>query len=146
MEKKFENKRNYYRIYFDTPLCSTMTIALVNNKPVNMGKSKVCIKDISAGGLRFICNFEMPISSNVIIDFNTKILGQALQFSGFILRKNVIKENVWEYGVKFVAAEMTSSKYLDTLNKLAIKLNKNYSVDCAFCSKEDKEKCLFYIK
>lgn len=144
MKKNIDNKRNYYRIYFDTPLCSTMTIALVNNTPVNISKSNVCIQDISAGGLRFICNFEMPISSCIIIDFNTKILGQALQFSGYILRRERLKTNTWEYGVTFIATEKTSFKYLDTLNKLEVKLSKNYRVDCNFCSKEDKTKCFFF--
>ena len=142
-EEAIKNRRNYFRIYFDKPLCSTMSISLINKRPVNTGRSKVCIEDISASGLRFVSNFKMPVSSNVIMDFNTKILGQAMQFSGWIVRRDEIKQDIWEYGVRFLAVEKTSSNYLDVLNKLSLKLRKsNHNDFCSFCSKEDKIECL----
>ncbi len=138
-----KNRRNYFRISFDKPLCSTMSISLINNCPVNTGKTKVCIENISASGLKFVSNFKMPISRDVIINFNTKILNQTIQFSGWIVRRDEIEENIWEYGVHFLSAEKTSSKYLDLLNKLTLKLRKNTDNECcSFCSKEDRLECM----
>ncbi|MTI48758.1 PilZ domain-containing protein [Sporosalibacterium faouarense] len=144
MLQKFEkNQRSYFRIYFNNPLCATMTIALVNKKPVNTGRTRVCIEDISASGLRFISNMKMPISEGIILDFQTDILDQSKQFSGFIVRRQALKEDIWEYGVQFIAVDKTSSQYLETFNKLSIKIRKNYNIqDCSFCESDNQEECL----
>lgn len=143
LENKQKNKRNYFRIYFKTPLCASMTIALINNKPINTGKTRVCIEDISASGLRFISNVKMPISEGIILDFVTHIFNDVTQFSGYIVRRNEIENNIWEYGVQFLAVEKTSSEYLEILNKLNIKLKKKYNIDdCSFCEKKSKRECL----
>lgn len=138
-----ENRRNYFRIYFETPLCGSMTISLINEKPVNTGKTRVCIEDISASGLRFFSTIKIPISQNIIIDFKTDILNENKQFSGYVVRKYEVEEDIWEYGIRFVAVERTSSEYLLILNNLAIKMRKKNNIEnCSFCTQEEKRECL----
>ena len=135
------NRRRYYRIECARPICSEITIVKVNNIPVNTGKTKVCIEDISVGGLKFVSKLILPVDSNIIVNFCVVILEQEIILQGFIVRRSELLSGVLQYGVKFLLedSEIKSvAKILNALENLKTRNVKDFGP--SFCIK-DKLQC-----
>ena len=133
----FANKRKYNRIKCNIPLCSDVTIIKVNNKRVNTGKTKVCVEDISASGLRFISSLNLPVSPNFIISLETIILKQQLLFKGIIVRKQEIKSGIFAYGAKFLMDDQDVKAFANIVNDLDYVTSKKIkNSDSSLCSKD----------
>lgn len=95
-----ENRRKYFRIQFHQLLEADMTILNISGKSVNLGSTKVLIKDMGPGGLCFLSNLRLPYEKNVSLMFSTVLMNQEVKVYGHPVR---IKEsdNINEYGVEF---------------------------------------------
>ncbi|WP_273222643.1 PilZ domain-containing protein [Geosporobacter ferrireducens] len=141
--RALNDKREYFRIRLNHPLCATMTIVLVDGQPMKTGSTNVCIKDIGPGGLRFMSHLKLPESKKVILEFDARICGQDYQFWGSVIRTHKKEAGVWEYGVEFYIDEATRSKYVYLFNQLAIKLYKYKQWhSCSICTKDEPAVCL----
>jgi hypothetical protein len=142
----FDNKRKHIRIKCNVPLCSEVTIIKVNNKKVNTGKTKVCVEDIGAGGLRFISSLDLPVNPNFIVSFETLILKQELLFNGIIVRKQEINNGIFAYGAKFLMDDQDIKAFANVINDLDYVISKKIkNIDSNLCSK-DRMECLLYSK
>jgi len=124
LTKVIENRRKYFRVKLDYPLTADMTIVKFKNKDINLGSSKVIIEDISLGGLKYTANLNLPIQSDMIIQFNTVILGKELQFVG----KNVWKleiDDLYEYGFECIFSEVERDRFALIFNKILIQLKES---------------------
>lgn len=130
MEK--HNRRNFYRLHLKFPLCAEMTIAKFNNEDVNLGYSKSLIEDISLGGLRFLSTMNLPAQRDLILRFETRILDEQINFTGYIVWKKEVN-NLFQYGLEFNINDKEREKFTPILNRLTIQLNKNsLSPSCDF--------------
>lgn len=135
------NRRRYYRITCAHPICSEITIVKVNNFPVNTGKTKVCIEDISMGGLKFVSKLVLPVDPNVIVNFYIVVLDQEIMLQGFIVRRSELTGDILQYGVKFLLEESDIKSFAKILNALEhIKNRKIKDLGPSFCIK-DKLQC-----
>ncbi|RKD29532.1 PilZ domain-containing protein [Thermohalobacter berrensis] len=143
MNNQETNRRKFFRIYFNAPLCSEISIIMVNGEKVNTGTTRVCIEDIGPGGLRFLSYLKLPDNAEIILQFNTRILGKNQSFNGEIVWSKKRNSELWQYGVKFIVDDATQNKYVGLLNRLLIRLKKiKILSDCSFCSSENKIRCL----
>ncbi|MBU8905320.1 EAL domain-containing protein [Desertibacillus haloalkaliphilus] len=130
---QIENRRKFYRINFTNPLASTMTIVQFKGNNVQLGKSRSLIEDMSLGGLRFTAEINLPVRSDVILEFTTKILGEEISVRGFIVWKQEAHEDLFQYGLQFITTEKERDKLAPLFNKLTLDLKKNpLHPDCDF--------------
>lgn len=145
MDTKLNDKRQYFRIYHDTPLCASMVIVLVNGKSIETQSSSVCVHNMGPGGLCFRSNLVLPISQSVLLRFSMKILEEDMTFYGNIVRKTLIENYITEYGVKFNDLYNNRMEIFKFMNKWAISLKrKNPSIlkhTSSFCNKSSPIEC-----
>lgn len=96
-----ENRKNF-RVKCKEPVCTQISIVKVNNKKVSTGTGKICMKDIGAGGLKFLSGLNIPVNPNMIIEFKIKVVDSVSTFYGYIVRKEEVDEGIYSYGVKFI--------------------------------------------
>ncbi|WP_094548766.1 PilZ domain-containing protein [Petroclostridium xylanilyticum] len=140
--KPFINQREYFRIKMEKSLCAQMQIIQFKGKKISTKSTLVCIKDISAGGLRFLSNLKLPINSDIVLAFKTEILQKSIELPGHIVRINELHGNVYEYGVQFLFLdESARPKITALLDHFSILLHKHIPLDtaCSFCKKEEIE-------
>jgi PilZ domain. len=133
------NKRKYFRVNFDIPLCTDMTISEIGGKKIKTGTSKVCVLDVGVGGLAFSSSLDFPIDNKVIFKFSAKIMGENITFLGNMVRRTTIRPGTYKYGVQFVVDEQSETTHIRLLNKLSIGLRKNWR-NCEYSSC-NKDKC-----
>ncbi len=117
-----ENRREYYRINMQFPLCSGMTIISFKGKKVSLGHSKALIEDISIGGMRFTTNVEFPVQPDIILEFKTKIMNEVVKTNGVIVWKQEIGENLYQYGLEFNISELERDHLSQMLNTFTLKM------------------------
>ncbi|MDP4144007.1 MAG: PilZ domain-containing protein [Bacillota bacterium] len=121
-----DNRRKYFRIDLDTPLCTEMTIVEVKGKKIKTSITNVCVIDIGAGGLAFTSKLNFPIGKEVIFRFNTTIFKESISFIGNIIRRTEIRDGIYKYGVQFILDEQTETEYIKIFNRLLIALKKDW--------------------
>lgn len=112
-----KNRRKYRRLRFDFPLQAEMTLLKFKEKNLNLGMSKVLIKDISLGGLRYLSDVNLPVHEDFILLFVTEIFREKWSFTG----RNVWKmqtNGLYEYGVEFVMSEEERARFAPVFNVL----------------------------
>lgn len=131
------NKRKYFRIGFDKPICAEMTISTFHGKIMRMGYSNVCVKDIGPGGLAFLSFLMFPIDEGIIYTFKIAMFNEEVRLRGTIVRTKDLTNNAHEYGIKFQFLENDEPKYIQLFNKLSFAINKTpEQVVCRMCKKE----------
>lgn len=119
-----KNRRKYFRLQLDFPLCTEMTVLKFKNKPLKVGMSKALIQDISLGGLRYISNIDLPVQEDFVLLFNTEILGRKRQFIGHNVWKSE-SNGFYEYGLQFTINNQERDRFAATFNKLTLQLKTN---------------------
>ena len=128
-----KERRKYFRIPFQYPLLSSMTIAKIHGRKVKLGKSEVLIENIGLGGLRFLSELRLPVSKEIVLEFQTTILGQQIQVYGYVVWMKELLDDLYQYGVEFILDENGRMELAKILNKLAIQLkNKTFVPDSSF--------------
>ena len=124
------NRRKYFRIKMDDPLCGVMTVIQINDAVVKTGASYVCIADIGPGGLRFITSLSMPPSPTILLKIHITIVGEIFELEGYIVRSLRTRDNTYEYGMQFVFEnENLRAKLVSSLNILNSRLIKGIKVE-----------------
>lgn len=76
-------------------------------------KAAIDVLDISQGGLKFITNLNLPVTSLVVLQLEIQLLNHNFILAGSIIRKKQLLGRQYEYGFKFVEEE----KYLGYIVK-----------------------------
>jgi c-di-GMP-binding flagellar brake protein YcgR len=140
---KYSNRRKFFRVQLEVPLCSDISIVKINDRPIDSSSTKICVSDLSAGGLLFNSNLNFPVDESILFEFHTKLLDVNLKVLGKIVRKQEWKEGIFQYGVSFVIHDMEREPLIKLLNNLSIKLrNRGRLSNTSVCSKRDIIKCL----
>lgn len=136
-----KNRRQFFRIKLDRWLCAAMTVVQIKDRNVNAGNAQVCIVDMGPGGLRFLSNLSLPVSSQVVLEFDLHIVNYDFKLKGIIVRKVDKPRSTAEYGVKFVeCSEVTRSSLIKALGIMLIRIQKGAMMNsCRFCMQNAKE-------
>jgi len=124
-ESLTENRRKFFRIKLPLSLEAILEVLEVKGNQVNIGKTKVLIKDIGPGGLCFISNIKFPVRNEIILQFTFKLLEEEIKVRGYIIRIREAKNNLYEYGVEFTIDENERVNLIRILNQVQIKIRKN---------------------
>ena len=127
------DQRRFFRIDLDYPLSASMTLIRIHGRNVQLGRTEVLIENIGLGGLRFLSNLRLAIQRDVILEFETEILGSTVKMQGAVVWMKEMKAGIFQYGLEFSMEESERPGLTQYLNKLAILLRKNPLVpDCSF--------------
>lgn len=96
-----EERRKYFRLNFRLYLESTLTILEIGGDRVNIGNTKVLIKDIGPGGLCYISNLKLPVDKDILLQFSTELLSQEVHVNGTIVWNDEFGDSIFRYGVEF---------------------------------------------
>lgn len=120
-----EDRRKFFRIRFNQLLEADMTILEIRGKKLDIGNTKVLIKNMGPGGLCFISNVRFPAERGITLQFTTELLEEELKVYGCIVWAEEKKNNLYEYGVEFTIDENGRSDLIKELNKVQIKMRNN---------------------
>lgn len=136
------NQREHFRQVFQNPLCADMTIVKIKDNQIDANNTKTCILDIGPGGLRFYTNLKLPVNPYIVLEFQTRIMGQILSLPGYIVRK-IDTEEFYEYGVKFALDEQKQMELSSLLNTMTIRMRRNPNIrSCALCDNKNRVECM----
>lgn len=121
----FEEKRKFFRIDFSNLLEADMTILRFDGRDVKVGNTKVVIKNIGAGGLRFISNIRLPITQNIVLQFKTEVLEEIIDVYGYAVWIKEVNCNLYQYGIQFTLDENERAVLIRLLNTFQIKMKNN---------------------
>lgn len=120
-----EERRRFFRIKFAQLLEADLTILEIKGKKINVGNTKVLIKNIGPGGLCFISNIRFPIEKGIILQFTTELIEKEIKVYGCPVWTEEIDNKLYEYGVEFTIDENERGDLIGDLNQVQIKIRKN---------------------
>ena len=128
-----EDRRKFFRINLDFPLSASMTLIRIHGRNVELGRTEVLLEDIGLGGLRFLSDIRLAVHRDIILEFETEILGNMIKMYGAVVWMKEVKSGIYQYGLEFSMDERERSVLTQLINKLVILLRKNPLVqDCSF--------------
>jgi hypothetical protein len=110
-----------------------MTISAIKGKSINVGNTKVLIKNTGPGGLCFISNIKLPVGKDFILQFTTQLAGKKLRVYGYCVWMEIRDDNLYEYGVELILDEDGRSYLVKDLNKVQINMKNNILFDTGSC-------------
>lgn len=129
----FENQREFFRIDLPFPMETYMTIKELGGKKVQVGSTKVLIKDIGAGGARIKANIKLPVRSDLVLQLTTQLFGETIDVHGSVVWNAEVNPPYEFYGIKFIADDSLIARLTYLLNQLQVKLRQNTFIpDCNF--------------
>jgi EAL domain-containing protein (putative c-di-GMP-specific phosphodiesterase class I) len=136
---QIENKRDFFRIDFQYPLESKITVLKIGGKPVHLGSTNVLVEDISAGGLCFLSNIKLPKRNGLLLGIDTEILGERVHLSGYIVWVKEVESGILQYGLELEIEEKNRENLTALLNKLQVKLRQKLLLkNCNFVTTDRK--------
>jgi c-di-GMP-binding flagellar brake protein YcgR len=136
--EEIQNRRQYFRHYFSIPLCTEMRIIKIGTKNVETKKTLICIKNISAGGLLFETNLNIPVRADVTFEFAMTVCHRKLILPGIFKRRHNLEQQQYQYGVEFLLSEQEKSNLVSMFNEMSVKLHKTGNAGCSLCSTDRK--------
>lgn len=124
------NSRKAFRIECENPICTQISIVEVDGKFVKSRKGNVCVENVSLGGLKFLSALNMPINNTVIIEFKFSVEKKLITLYGYIVRKEVFRKGVFQYGAHFSSEYVENDESLAKLKKIKTEVLQNSTHFC----------------
>jgi len=109
-----------------------LTILEIRGRKINVGNTKILIKNMGPGGLCFISNIKFPVVKDIILQFTTELMGNEIKVHGHPVWTKEIDNELYEYGiqlheygVEFIIDENERMELIRELNMAQIKMRKN---------------------
>ena len=125
----YKDRRKYDRLEFSNLLEVNMTIKKFRGDELNIGDTKVLVKDISPGGLCFISNIKLPVNKEIELQFTVNLYRKELILQGNLVWFREDESNLYEYGVKLKNDEKQKKMLTRILNQLQIMMEDNLPDD-----------------
>jgi hypothetical protein len=139
------NKREYFRLSLQIPLAAELKIIGINQVSVDTKYAQIVVVDISAGGLRIHAKLDLPLHTDLLLEFKFSLFDKQMKILGTIARKSKYDHDLHEYGIQFSLDENTHSILIGKLNLLNIRLRQTKVISsCSFCS-EDELKSFYSV-
>ena len=113
-----EDRRKFFRVKFSKLLEANLTLKEFRGKNVNVGNTKVLVKNIGSGGLCFISNIRIPTEQSVVLQFTTKLTGKEIKLYGSPVWSDETIDDFYEYGLEFRISENERMQLLKLLNEV----------------------------
>jgi len=137
-----ENMRQFYRLETSMPLCSLMEIIRIKDNAIQSGKAKVCVDDISGGGLKFVTDLQFLVEERVVFQFELQLLNETFKTQGVIVRKRKLDDDLNEYGVQFTMEDSVTARLTQTINQLSVLVQRTpHPSSCTFCDQKERRGC-----
>lgn len=132
------NKRQFYRLTLHVPLAARFRIIGFQNTKLISNNGTTYIADISAGGMRMHSRLNLPLMESLLLEFDIELFHSKLKLLGCVLRKELLHEGIYEYGVEFILDDAVREQLLGHIHLLSIRLKHNQVLaSCSFCSEEE---------
>lgn len=119
------NKRKYCRVKLERLLEVDIAIKEIQGKKINVGNTKVLVKDFGPGGLCFISDIRLPVKKSIIFEFATILADKEIKVDGFSVWREKMDYKLYEYGVEFVFNDYEKSYLYNCLTELKQKIRSN---------------------
>ncbi|MDG5786715.1 EAL domain-containing protein [Evansella sp. AB-P1] len=119
-----KDRRAYSRIEFSAPLKGHMTIQSIGEKKVNIGNTKILIENISAGGLRFMSDIQLPVRRNIKIKIGVQLVDEYVEQLARIVWRNEEDNGMKQYGIEFLIDDEEREHLQQKLSILANEIDK----------------------
>lgn len=124
-----EERRKFFRLEFAQLLLASLSIVEIGGKKVNVGNTRVLVKNIGPGGLCFISDIRLPADKDILLQFTTELLTQEIQVHGNLVWTDEYDDNLFVYGIEFQCDENKRSELVGLLNKVQLKMRNNILFD-----------------
>lgn len=116
--------RRYFRLVLgDHP--ATMQVTQIGDRPGNTDPKTVYLADIGGGGMKIVCNDDLPIRRGVVASFRFDLAGHIFSLQGTLVRK-LDALTRFEYGVAFTDLDdRQQSLLISILWRLQIEQRRN---------------------
>lgn len=131
-----EERRKFFRSVFPDLLEVKMTMKEFRGEYLNIGNTKVLVKNIGSGGLCFISNIILPINKEIFLEFKISLNKQIIKLSGKLVWTCEIDSNLYEYGIEF-NDDNQSSMLIEELNHAGTMENEMFTDRLISCSPDD---------
>lgn len=121
-------RRKYFRQQFRNLLMTDVTILRIKDKKMQVGNSRVLVKDIGPGGLCFISNIQFPLERDFTLRFSTTLMGREVTAIGSPVWVQELADSLFEYGVKFIMDEQEGEALTRILYQLQAKNQKKHTL------------------
>ena len=121
----FVERRKFFRVRFSQALEASLMITEIKGRKIDVGNTKVAIKDIGPGGLCFVSHLRLPVERDVILQFTMGLLGEKLRVHGYIVWAEEVGNNLFKYGIEFIIDENGRSDLIKVLSQVQIKMRNN---------------------
>ncbi len=134
--KEMKERRKSHRIELPFPISSDMTIAQIKGQPLSLGVSEIIIDNIGRGGIHFLSHIKLPVHSEVILQITIELFDKKIQLQGHVVWQNEMKDQVFEYGLKYTMID--ENQLLPLLEQLKKELHKTPKFQSHHLITEDK--------
>ncbi|TQR17891.1 PilZ domain-containing protein [Psychrobacillus soli] len=114
-----QERRGYFRIDFHYPLEALMTISELNEKKVQLGNTRILVENLGPAGLRFLSKIKLPVSSDILLKFQTTMADEGMTLYGTIIHDSEL-EGLNRYGVELLVDEEERGKLIKRFNQLQV--------------------------
>ncbi len=126
------NYRRTFRVGVDKKNCLVKFVEFENNKfnKLKDREFECYIENISIGGLKLVCQYDIPIKQSIIIKITFSLKEQEFCLTGKIVRKENYQHNqLVSYGVQFQEMSMDEERKLTkVLNQIVVETKQRQSV------------------
>lgn len=129
MNKIKKDRRRFFRIDFLNLLETNLTIMEIEGKSVNVGNTKVLVKNIGPGGLCFISNIRFPVEKKILLKFTTNLMEKEMLLYGCPVWTEELDNKLYKYGVEFRIDSSHREDLFKDLSKVQIKMRNNILFD-----------------
>lgn len=136
MPNGVENRRAFFRIDLDIPMCGQLTILEVNGVEIRKGFTSICIEDIGVGGVRFKSKLDIPKTSKARLGIKFKMYSEEYLLPASVVWKSDVDENFKRYGCKFEILDSEKEHYIGIFNRFSISCAKKDHQVYKVCNKK----------
>jgi len=115
-----ENRRAFFRIDLDIPMCGQLTILEVDGVEIKKGYTGICIEDIGVGGVRFKSKLDIPKKNDVRLGIKFKVYNKEYLLPATVIWKSDVDKAFKRYGCRFEILDSEKENYLGVFNRFSI--------------------------
>lgn len=135
MVTNIENRRNVFRIKLAIDMCGEVFIYKLNENVIRTNLSKVCIVDISAGGVQFKSKLNFP-NKNISYKVLFEIYNVKYEIECILKWKKENRNGTFNYGAMFCQTKDEQEKLIKIMTRLSVQIKRLDDGIYKYCRKD----------
>lgn len=120
-----DERRSHFRVLVQDVKCMVKLVELENKKLKQLANKVFLgqIDNLSASGLKLMCDFDFPIQEKIIVELTFEIKDEIFTVKGEVIRKEEYRDKKYThgYGIKFIQLrEQDQTNLSKQLNRILI--------------------------